>query len=337
MFDVFIAEDEPWIRSAIVEMVENAEGNYRVLGEAGNGEEAYMQMTETWPHILITDIMMPNRDGLWLLQTIDNHKLPIASIILSGHDQFEYAREAMHFGALEYLLKPLSEKQLHMALKRAADHYHSFKEIHEHCIKIQHFMDACLMLESAELVKEMQKILNGLMRLKGAYTPHRCGLLKLYARKWMDLFHADENSNVLPQFDPLDDSSVREHFQALAERWLQQSASTNQSVKAEIQKACEYIHNNYMHNITLNKMAAMTHLSPSYFRFLIKQHTGVSLINYLNNTRIANAKKLLLEPDIKVYDVAEMTGFSSIPYFNRTFKSLSGKTPNEYRKSLGLK
>jgi two-component system response regulator YesN len=56
----------------------------------------------------------------------------------------------------------------------------------------------------------------------------------------------------------------------------------------------------------------------------------------LNQIRIDKAKHLLLEGDIKIYEVSEMVGFASLSYFNRTFKSISGKTPNEYRKHMGI-
>lgn len=52
--------------------------------------------------------------------------------------------------------------------------------------------------------------------------------------------------------------------------------------------------------------------------------------------RIDKAKHLLWDNDIKIYDAAEMVGFVSLPYFNRVFKSVTGMSPNEYRKSMRL-
>ncbi|MCC2683442.1 MAG: AraC family transcriptional regulator [Paenibacillaceae bacterium] len=70
MIDVLIAEDEVWIRSAIVMMVEKLGPQFRVVGETGNGEEAWEFIGKHWPSILITDIMMPRKDGLWIAEKI---------------------------------------------------------------------------------------------------------------------------------------------------------------------------------------------------------------------------------------------------------------------------
>ncbi|GJM76054.1 hypothetical protein HMSSN036_82700 [Paenibacillus macerans] len=98
----------------------------------------------------------------------------------------------------------------------------------------------------------------------------------------------------------------------------------------------EYVQQNYAREITLGQIAEYTDLSVSRFCVLFKQHYGDSFINYLNKYRIEKAKQLLLEPDLKVYEVADMVGFSSLPYFNRLFKSLTDESPGEYRRSLGL-
>ena len=103
-----------------------------------------------------------------------------------------------------------------------------------------------------------------------------------------------------------------------------------------IKKVYEYVRQNYVKEITLFQIAEHADLSVSRFCVLFKQSNGDSFVNYLNDYRIEKAKQLLLEPDLKVYEVADMVGFSSLPYFNRLFKSITNQTPNEYRRSLGL-
>lgn len=61
MFQVLVAEDELWIRDAVVEMVEKLNPKFSVAGEASNGEEAWNFINEHWPSIVITDIMMPKK------------------------------------------------------------------------------------------------------------------------------------------------------------------------------------------------------------------------------------------------------------------------------------
>jgi two-component system response regulator YesN len=100
--------------------------------------------------------------------------------------------------------------------------------------------------------------------------------------------------------------------------------------------ACEYITANYMKNVTLSAIAEICCLSESHFRFLFKQHTGMTFIHYLNQIRIQAAKQLLLQPDLKVYQIGEMVGLPSQPHFIRVFRDETGKTPTDYRKQMGV-
>ncbi len=112
MTKVFLVEDEFIIRESIKRTVNwNAEG-YELVGEAPDGEKAYQEILRCEPDILITDIRMPFMDGLELSRLVQK-KLPgTRIIILSGYDDFRYAREAISIGVTEYLLKPVSGAKL---------------------------------------------------------------------------------------------------------------------------------------------------------------------------------------------------------------------------------
>jgi two-component system response regulator YesN len=337
MFHILVVEDELWIRSAIVELAESAGNQYKVIGEASNGEEAWNLIFEYWPTILITDIMMPKKDGLWLIQQISDHQLPIVPIIISGYEEFEYARQAIHYGASEYLLKPVKEDDLKQALRRSAERLYSFRELHNYYARIQEYIERMHNMEQPRLMNELQDIVKSILRLKVPQMAHRAGILRIFSAKIVELVQGSYPAYHPPSLDVEIDEAVRRHFQILVEDWVKHCKDyTDQSVKQAIRRASEYMGNNYMKNITLTKMAEMSNISPSYFRYLLKQYTGLSFVNYLNQIRIDKAKQLLLESDIKIYEVSEMVGFASLSYFNRTFKGISGKTPNEYRKHMGI-
>ncbi|MCL6459618.1 MAG: AraC family transcriptional regulator, partial [Gorillibacterium sp.] len=101
-------------------------------------------------------------------------------------------------------------------------------------------------------------------------------------------------------------------------------------------QVCEYIDAHYYENFTLARMADMSHMSVSYFSMLFKKTTGQTFLNYLNLVRLQKAKELLREPDLKIYEIADMAGYTSLPYFNRIFKQIVQITPVEYRRRLGL-
>ncbi|MFH5182514.1 response regulator [Paenibacillus sp. TAB 01] len=138
---MLIAEDEQWIRDAVAEMIEKLGPQFTVIGEVGNGEEAWNVIQEHWPSIVVTDIMMPRKNGLWLCEQIHQMNLPIITIIVSGYDNFQYARQAMRFGINEYVLKPVDEAELHEAFRRSMKRLEGMAELHDGVLRIQQFID----------------------------------------------------------------------------------------------------------------------------------------------------------------------------------------------------
>ncbi|AJY75893.1 response regulator [Paenibacillus beijingensis] len=98
-----------------------------------------------------------------------------------------------------------------------------------------------------------------------------------------------------------------------------------------ITRALEYIADHYKENLTLQNVAGAVHVSKNYFSLLFKKQTGRNFIDYLIDLRIREAKRLLVEEDGRIYDVAETVGISDVKYFSKLFKKLTGLTPLEYR------
>lgn len=94
----------------------------------------------------------------------------------------------------------------------------------------------------------------------------------------------------------------------------------------------DYIRKNYYMEIKLNDLAEMAYLSPIYFCSVFKEKYGVTPIQYLQNIRHENAKRLLIDTDNSITIIAEKVGFQSVHYFSRFFKTHEGITPNEFRR-----
>lgn len=112
MVKVFLAEDEYTIREGIKKRIAWEENGFQFVGEADNGETAYFQIREEKPDILITDIKMPFMDGLELSKRLRRDLPELKILILSGYDNFSYARQAIQVGVAEYLLKPVTAGRL---------------------------------------------------------------------------------------------------------------------------------------------------------------------------------------------------------------------------------
>lgn len=95
-----------------------------------------------------------------------------------------------------------------------------------------------------------------------------------------------------------------------------------------------HLHDNFRSRITLADISALTAFSPVYCDSVFRQETGRSIIDYLIDVRIGEAKKLLVESSVSMSRIAELTGFQDANYFSRVFKKRTGDTPSGYRKRL---
>lgn len=118
MYSIFLVEDEMLIREGIKTLIDWEEYGFSFIGEAADGELAWSLIQKSKPDVIITDIKMPFMDGLELSRRIKKHLPNTSIIILSGYDEFSYAREAIAIGVSEYLLKPVSKEQLIEALAK---------------------------------------------------------------------------------------------------------------------------------------------------------------------------------------------------------------------------
>ena len=98
-----------------------------------------------------------------------------------------------------------------------------------------------------------------------------------------------------------------------------------------IKEAIRYISQTFAGNLTLEDVASHVHLNPAYFSTLFKQSTGSSFKEYLNMVRIEESKRLLINPEYSIIDVAMAVGFMDQSYFSKVFKKYTGLTPKQYR------
>jgi two-component system, response regulator YesN len=119
-FKVFFVEDEILTREGIRDHVNWKAHGFEFCGEASDGEVALPLLQTLKPNVLITDIKMPFMDGLQLSKIVRERMPWMKIIILSGHDEFEYAQEAIKLGVTEYLLKPVTVQDMHEVLQRVA-------------------------------------------------------------------------------------------------------------------------------------------------------------------------------------------------------------------------
>lgn len=121
MIKVLIADDEPRIRRGIKSIITWEEDKVELVGEAEDGEEALQLAIEKKPDILLLDICMPFLNGIQLIEELNKVLCNPVVIIISGHDEFNYAQAALRLRVFDYILKPIDRDNFKKVFIKAKD------------------------------------------------------------------------------------------------------------------------------------------------------------------------------------------------------------------------
>jgi len=240
MIEVMIVEDEQKIREGLKILLEDVIKGFTVLWEADNGERALEILNIEVPELVISDVRMPQMNGIELTHLVKLKYPNIPVLLISGYDDFTYVRKGLQLGVEDYLLKPINRK-------------------------------------------ELASVLDGIFKLDERRMAHR----------------------------------------------------TNESII--IREIKELISNNLEGDLSLDHISKVLNLHPNYISNLYRQQTGIKLSDYILKKRMERAKALLQETNLKIYDIAYLTGFSNPKYFSQVFRSNIGETPSKYRDRVNNK
>lgn len=141
MYKVVVVEDEDLIRNGLICSIPWAELGCTVVGQGRNGIEGIEQIKQHNPDIVIADINMPIMDGLEMLRQT-NTDYCYSAIILSSYSKFDYAKTAMEYGSVRYLLKPIKRAEIYEAIEEAKEQCHirrAWLELKKNKQKLQSF------------------------------------------------------------------------------------------------------------------------------------------------------------------------------------------------------
>jgi two-component system response regulator YesN len=371
MYKVFLADDEIVVREGIRNSIPWDKTPYTLAGEAPDGEMALSMIRDIKPDILVTDIRMPFMDGLALSHIIKKNFPWIKIIILSGHDEFEYAREAISIGVEEYLLKPVSAQEMLKALDKVAK---QLDEENEEFLGLAELKARNRLartdngggdFDPAELVnintdifytklkyasrKDVDSIVEEYISLLGnSWGENPMVVYFVFAEiivsasKIAEALDGDilkiipfslnrENIQEITGSPAVFSERVKSLLYALIEFRDSHTAGRYQSV---IVRAREYIDGNFSSaDVSLYSTAAHVGISPNHLSAVFARETGENFIEYLTRVRIERAQILLQTTAMKILDIAVETGFSDPHYFSYIFKKNTGLSPREFRNS----
>ncbi|MCL2200698.1 MAG: response regulator [Oscillospiraceae bacterium] len=361
MYKVFLVDDEAATRTGIRESIDWEASGYTLAGEAADGEMALSLMHEVIPDILIADAEMPLMGGLELSRRARQEMPWLKVIILSGHDEFEYAKQAIAAGVDDYLLKPVTSAQLLDALQTISGKITKDRRTSVEALvaSVQNIsasgklpladlnnlplVEKLRYASSAEVPKFVEEYLNSFD--KSAVT----SLIFLYyifidillrASKIIEDLGGDPKEVLSGYTDVaanLSENSNHGSMKTLLTSLLEKTvAFRGRSVVSKysevLEKAQKFIKENYAdRDISLNSVSKEVNISPNHFSMIFSQETGETFISYLTKVRIEKAKELLKTTGLRTTDIGYEVGYNDLHYFSHVFKKQTGTTPKEFR------
>ncbi|MFD2671332.1 response regulator [Marinicrinis sediminis] len=159
-----------------------------------------------------------------------------------------------------------------------------------------------------------------------------CELLSLQFSNHMESVHLLERFDAMKETETIED--FLDTFLTQVEechRLLDEKQDRHPSYDSPMERALDYIHEHYQQDIHLQEVADIVHISKNYFSILFKKYTEQNFIDYVIQLRIRKAKELLEHTELKVYEVAEASGFNDVKYFSKLFKKMTSCSPVDYR------
>lgn len=253
MLKVFLVEDESLIREGLRDNIPWEQYGYRFVGEAGDGEMALPLIRKSRPDLLITDIKMPFMDGLSLSKIVKEEFPKTKVVIISGYDDFEYAREAIEVGVDQYLLKPITRMNLRKVLLEMKEKIENETEPEDYKVQLQNEMRE---YEQFSRRRFFEQVLEGKWSVKQIYEEAaKCSLeLSASCYNLMFLYMQEKSSNgisdyLMEQFFSIQDK-VLHYFlrypQYILFRWNVNCygilvKSENADIQVMTEKAIEYV------------------------------------------------------------------------------------------------
>lgn len=165
MYRIVIADDEEYTRDLLAKNINQSQKEFQVVGKAQDGQEAFALVKELQPDILITDICMPTVDGLELIRRIQESNYSLKTVIISGYDDFAYAKQALTLGVTEYLLKPFSPDELYTVLEKIKAELERQKTLMSNIQEMQEQLEDSRQIYQEQVIKDIVQKMHSVEQL----------------------------------------------------------------------------------------------------------------------------------------------------------------------------
>jgi two-component system, response regulator YesN len=358
MYKLLIVDDEHIEREALKYVVSRECPHVKVVDAAINGQDAIEKVKQHLPNILFMDIKMPGISGLEAAKEIKEIHPGCQIIFISAFDYFHYAQKAIEVGAIDFILKPVSNEQLVDSINRAINLLdEKVNNLSSDPINLPNdFEDRRKELPIYPLEKEKRLCQNivkddeaGAVQLIDelfewiVQTSFDIGEIKTKTYSLLVTVNRTILQDTIDMqsryYDRLQTAGTMDGIRLITKKIVSEMKSELNLQQTDqtgllIEKTCKYINANYMKEIRLEEMAEMVNYSSHYFSKMFKLYKKKNFIDYVTSVRVAKAKELLSGSQLTIREVGSLVGYEDQNYFTRVFKRMENMTPSEYRDKI---
>ena len=326
--NVLIADDNRIVLNNLKSMIDWNRLGFSICQTAEDGANALEKILNEKPDIVLLDIRMPKKNGIEVIRESSAQGFTGKVILLSEISSSEQKQAAKRCGINFCLSKPVDADELKTAL--------AYESAAIYAERFFHYIQSHNRTMTAQTLKELGAALRdsdaGLSDarhlLANIYIMIKKKILLLPSRMEIPFLSNAAATELLENKSSLD--GIIQFLADQFELWTNSvGCFTGENVMDEI---LYYIQQNYNQRLSLEILAPLFGYNSSYLGKLFRKTTGLGFNAYLDQVRIGAAKRLLVQENLKNYEIASRVGYRAVDYFHKKFKKYTGTTPAEYRR-----
>ena len=360
MYKAVLVDDETYDLEGMRKLIPWQDLNIEIVCCENKPLAAMDYMAQNEVDLLITDIKMPVLNGLELAKKALERNPDLRTVFISGYEDFQYAKQALQLKADGYVLKPVDDQEIIDLLQRMTaemednrseaaklDYIQSdfFAQLLEASVDTGEILERLFSSMSNYRLVQIYDCIEELFRAVRAFEhPVKVVHFSVHVLTQLEAYLQTLNESLSSLLGPdVDCFAAVRRFNTIddIEKWLRRTAFELSELlylkrykrnRKLIEGIEAFVQARLNDEITLKEAAHHFSYSPNHLGHVFKEQMGENFGDYVTKKRMKIAKELLLDPKLKIYEVADRVGYKSLTHFGRIFKEHFGITPGDYRK-----
>lgn len=340
MINIVIADDEFNARNGLAASLKRNLPDINVVALCKNGLEVLEVLKNNKIDLIISDVKMPELNGIQMSKIVSELYPDVKIVLISAYAEFEYAQEAMLYGVRNYILKPMTYKKMQQIqdfIKSIGDnveHKNSFKNL-VHDSSFRSLVKNAMGSKEREEIQAVLDITDDKKIQPDDFYMYIISIIREFLQE-KNLTHLLNNTELSLVEKKNLSQTYKEFILKIYDGFQLNYYKTEIRVDENEGKTAEYIKSYIEKNfaspsLSTSEIARLIKMSESHLCRSFKNSEKITLIEYITNRRMEEAKKLLKDPSLIIKDIALRCGYENFRYFYSLFKKQVGISPTQYR------